>query len=241
MAMATATTLPAIELPKSVRGAPAELRRLIRKRQNSESAKRCRLRRKLEAAKQAGTQLTTAHRIQHLEKFVAQLSQKLTQTENAVSVLLSRRSIKPTLLSMTQQAPQTYSSTVHSIPQVPRRYPVPRSSISLPSQPGLSFSVSLPTSPTSPVTPKSMQNALRIPCVVPLSPGSQHTTSETDSTIHAARELEAENLPQVRAPVDVGSPFSDRGFMPSMVPASNIADDIMFFGEINVVSNNDSV
>lgn len=78
-----------IPLPASVRGAPPELRRLIRKRQNSESAKRCRLRRKLEAQREASTYRTTAQQMAHLEAMVSALAQQLQDTQAAVASLLS--------------------------------------------------------------------------------------------------------------------------------------------------------
>ena len=84
------------QLPASVRGAPPELRRLIRKRQNSESAKRCRLRRKLEAQRDATRHQTTAEQMASLEAMVNSLAQQLYQTQAAVASLLqvssSRRS-----------------------------------------------------------------------------------------------------------------------------------------------------
>ena len=92
MTMTTSPSTPQQELPKSVRGAPAELRRAIRKRQNSESAKRCRLRRKLEAAKIAATQPNQSQRMQQLESIAMQLVNRLAQMENAVMCLMNNGS-----------------------------------------------------------------------------------------------------------------------------------------------------
>lgn len=79
------------ELPRSVRGAAdPELRRLIRKRQNSESAKRCRLRRKLQAQRDVDSQFTTAQHMAHLERTVAELARRLQDTQAAVATLLAR-------------------------------------------------------------------------------------------------------------------------------------------------------
>ncbi len=57
---------------------------------------------------------------------------------------------------------------------------------------------------------------------------SQHTVSDTDSTIRAAQEIEAENMPVVNEPVDVGSPFSEIEF----APATNITDELLFYGAL---------
>lgn len=227
------------ELPKSVRGAPAELRRLIRKRQNSESAKRCRLRRKLEAAKESGTQLTTAQRMQQLEKCVYQLTQKLVQTQNAVNVLISQRAANLPVPIVQTQVPQTYSSTVHSRSQQIHRYAAQPANLSLPAYHILPSNGNLPTSPATPTS--CTYSKLQVPDIVPESPRSQNTISDTDSTILAAQELEAENLPSVSEPVDVGSPFSDNDFMNSVVPTTNFTDDMIFFGEFGVVSSDTNV
>ncbi len=75
-------------LPTSVRGAPPELRRLIRKRQNSESAKRCRQRRKLEKLREANTATSHATQMRQLQAYVAQLAERLTYMQSVLATLL---------------------------------------------------------------------------------------------------------------------------------------------------------
>lgn len=95
-----ATNLHAAALPTSVRGAPPELRRLIRKRQNSESAKRCRLRRKLEAQKDVGSSLTSNQQLEQLQSLVSDLANRLFQTQDIVAALVAhaqhQAGVKPT-------------------------------------------------------------------------------------------------------------------------------------------------
>lgn len=97
-----------VQLPTSVRGAPAELRRLIRKRQNSEvssprntttprriadksqSAKRCRQRKKIEDARAADELASQAARLRRLEALVAQLMQRVDATQGALATIVTR-------------------------------------------------------------------------------------------------------------------------------------------------------
>lgn len=192
----TSTTIKREDLPTSVRGAPAELRQLIRKKQNSESARRCRLRRKLEAAKEAGEQLTTAQKMARLEQYVANLHQRLVQTQQTIAALIAQSGQLPF-----QQ----------HLPTIVDQRPI------------------LPPVPTTPTTPTTHQESLQLPVISPTL--SQHTMSDTDSTIRAAQELESENLQAVNEPVEVGSPFSDIDFMPPVAPApATITDELMFYG-----------
>lgn len=74
-------------LPRSVRGAAPELRRQIRKRQNSESAKRCRQRKKLETARQSEEMLHQARTVARLEACVATLAARLHHAQNTLRAL----------------------------------------------------------------------------------------------------------------------------------------------------------
>lgn len=80
-------------LPTSVRGAAPELRRLIRKRQNSESAKRCRQRKKIEDARNADQIVAQAARLQRLESLVGAMYTRLEATRNALATLCARQGI----------------------------------------------------------------------------------------------------------------------------------------------------
>lgn len=80
-------------LPTSVRGAPPSLRRLIRKRQNSESAKRCRQRKKIEDARAASELATQGARIRRLESVVSTLCARLEGTQTALASLCARTGI----------------------------------------------------------------------------------------------------------------------------------------------------
>jgi len=80
-------------LPTSVRGAAPALRRLIRKRQNSESAKRCRQRKKIEDARAAGELATQGARIRRLEAVVTTLCGRLEGTQTALAQLCVRSGI----------------------------------------------------------------------------------------------------------------------------------------------------
>lgn len=82
-------------LPTSVRGAPPELRRLIRKRQNSESAKRCRQRRKLEKLREADTATSHAAQMRQLEAYVIQLAKRVEYMQEILESLLPRPSSPP--------------------------------------------------------------------------------------------------------------------------------------------------
>lgn len=120
----TALSISMSTLPASVRGASPELRRLIRKRQNSESAKRCRLRRKLEAQREANSQLSTAQQMANLEALVLSLSQQLQETQNAVASLLANPSTPIPVISVPVPVP-----TVKTNLDSPRsiRFPSPQS------------------------------------------------------------------------------------------------------------------
>lgn len=78
-------------LPTSVRGAPPELRRLIRKRQNSESAKRCRQRRKLEKKREVDTATVHTVQMRALESVVQHLSGRLNHVQAMVSQLIAHQ------------------------------------------------------------------------------------------------------------------------------------------------------
>lgn len=79
-------------LPRSVRGAPPELRRLIRKKQNAESARRCRLKLRLERQREAARNAPrpVAERLQQLAMQVTTLQARLSATEASYSALLAR-------------------------------------------------------------------------------------------------------------------------------------------------------
>lgn len=81
--LTTSTKSPQLTpvLPHSVKGAPAHLRTVIRKRQNSESAKRSRLRRKEAAVRFYQRFEAHCRRIQILEAKVAQLAAQLVSEE----------------------------------------------------------------------------------------------------------------------------------------------------------------
>lgn len=76
-------------LPRTVRGAPPELRRAIRKRQNSESAKRCRERKKIQSEQAAVISDFQAKALERLEIVVSMLSKRIDSTVNIVSNLAS--------------------------------------------------------------------------------------------------------------------------------------------------------
>ncbi len=87
-------------LPRSVRGAPAELRRAIRRKQNSESARRCRARRRLERSLNApipgpGIATPVSSRIAHLEAVVKSLSEQLAAAQAQYASLLATQSTTP--------------------------------------------------------------------------------------------------------------------------------------------------
>jgi len=76
-------------LPRTVRGAPPELRRAIRKRQNSESAKRCRERKKIQSEQAKILSDMQAKSLERLEVVVSMLSKRIDSTVNIVSNLAS--------------------------------------------------------------------------------------------------------------------------------------------------------
>lgn len=92
---ATMTKIEWDDLPTSVRGAPPELRRLIRKRQNSESAKRCRQRRKLEKQREANNATCHATQMRQLTAYVAQLADRLAYMQSIVATLLPQNQQSP--------------------------------------------------------------------------------------------------------------------------------------------------
>lgn len=94
-----AQALTLADVPSSVRGAPIELRRIIRKRQNSESAKRCRLRKKMETARASEEMYSQSARLHALEAAVTRLSAQLEATHRAIAHLGGQP-------SFTQHAPQ---------------------------------------------------------------------------------------------------------------------------------------
>eukprot|EP00171_Calliarthron_tuberculosum_P018212 IDg18212t1 len=105
------------ELPNSVRGAPPELRRAIRKRQNSESARRCRQRRKI--AQQKDDSLSVAHvaRLRRLETFIVDLAARLHRTHLAITALAAHTQLPnvPHLpRQMQQHHPQIHPYNEHS-------------------------------------------------------------------------------------------------------------------------------
>lgn len=149
-----------------MRGAPPELRRLIRKRQNSESAKRCRMRRKLELQRESNTQLSTAAQVAQLESLVASLASRLHDTQTAVATLLARAA--PGTNGASQYA--TYAPTAH--------YPSPQSAHSRPTTP---TDVKLPLlAAVSPVTV--------LPTGAPMANNGPHACDDLTATIV---ELEA--------------------------------------------------
>ncbi len=221
---------PAKDLPKSVRGAPAELRRLIRKRQNSESAKRCRLRRKLEAAKETGTQLTTAQRLENLEKIVAQLNEKLSQTDNTIAKLLSQNCNPPPPAVAPLVLP--HASPMNDVVPEPQPAAAPvMSNLILPAFPILSFSDDVPISP---VTPTSPRVTLQIPEAVPGSPQSQHSMSDTGDFTSPTHNVDAENCTPKKELFEVGSPASEFGFVSSDVSLNNFSSDDDLFGSLDI-------
>lgn len=94
----SATSEDSDELPTSVRGAPPELRRVIRKRQNSESAKRCRQRKKLESARASQELAMHATHLARLEHIVQDLARRVDATASVVAQLANQ-------LNPTQQMP----------------------------------------------------------------------------------------------------------------------------------------
>lgn len=74
-------------LPTSVRGAPPELRRVIRKRQNSESAKRCRQRKKLETVRAQQELVEHSKNLARLEGIVQMLARRIDATASVVAQL----------------------------------------------------------------------------------------------------------------------------------------------------------
>jgi len=76
-------------LPRTVRGAPPELRGAIRKRQNSESAKRCRERKKIQNEEAQILSDMQSKSLERLEMVVSMLSKRIDSTMNIVSSLTS--------------------------------------------------------------------------------------------------------------------------------------------------------
>lgn len=79
-----------IPLPRTVRGAPPGLRRAIRKRQNSESAKRCRERKKLQTEQAQALSDIQAKALQRLEVIISILSKRVDSTVSIVANLAQR-------------------------------------------------------------------------------------------------------------------------------------------------------
>lgn len=98
-------------LPTSVRGAPPELRRLIRKRQNSESAKRCRQRRKLEKAREVDTATSHALQMRQLEAYVMHLAERVQCMQDIIESLLP----SPQTLPTSPTTPQPLTSTLTNV------------------------------------------------------------------------------------------------------------------------------
>lgn len=94
-------------LPRSVRGAPPELRRLIRKKQNADSARRCRRKLKMErervTARNAAPPLS--ERVEYLEQMVMQLESRLRITEARYNALLARVAPPPAPPSLPHSHP----------------------------------------------------------------------------------------------------------------------------------------
>lgn len=100
-------------LPASVRGAPPELRRAIRKRQNSESAKRCRERKKLESARASQELVAHAGSLARLEGAVAVLARRIDATAAVVAQLTGvppNNSPPPPSIHTTTAAPHLSSA-----------------------------------------------------------------------------------------------------------------------------------
>lgn len=79
-------------LPRSVRGASPELRRLIRKKQNADSARRCRLKLRLEREREAERAASPAlsERVDQLTRLVNEMQARLVATELSCAALLER-------------------------------------------------------------------------------------------------------------------------------------------------------
>lgn len=97
---ATKSDAPAVDstgLPRSVRGAPLELRRLIRKKQNADSARRCRLKLRLERQREAerSQPAQLPDRIQQLTKIVTDLQARLVAAELSCAALLEHALAAP--------------------------------------------------------------------------------------------------------------------------------------------------
>lgn len=84
-------------LPKSVRGAAPELRALIRKKQNAESARRCRLKLRLQRQLDAerDTQQSLPLRLNQLTMLVTTLHRRIAAIEEVYTSLLARNSAAP--------------------------------------------------------------------------------------------------------------------------------------------------
>lgn len=97
-------------LPKSVRGAAPEIRPLIRRKQNAESARRCRqknrIRRQIEAARNAP--LPVPVRLQRLTALISTLQNRLLAVEDLHTALLARAS------GAAAQPPPPNSVSTHS-------------------------------------------------------------------------------------------------------------------------------
>lgn len=115
------------DVPTSVRGAPVELRRIIRKRQNSESAKRCRQRKKLESAQAIEEMLSQAARLHALEAAVTRLSAQLYATQRTIAQLggqppFPHHTLPPAPHQVSQQVPKggCWSPVTHAPQPVPQ-------------------------------------------------------------------------------------------------------------------------
>lgn len=77
-------------LPRSVRGAPSELRRLIRKKQNSDSARRCRMRLQQERQRDSDSAAPLPERVHQLTALVSEMQTRLAAAEYSCAALLER-------------------------------------------------------------------------------------------------------------------------------------------------------
>lgn len=107
--MMSSTSEDSDELPTSVRGAPPELRRVIRKRQNSESAKRCRQRKKLESARASQELTMHANHLARLELIVQDLARRVDATATVVAQLAGHFSP-----NMKHETRELFHNTSHS-------------------------------------------------------------------------------------------------------------------------------
>lgn len=101
-------------LPRSVRGAAPELRRLIRKKQNADSARRCRLKVRLDRQREAERNAPPplADRVEQLTGLLKKIHERLVATELSCAALMERE-----LVSQPTERRESQAATLYTFHQ----------------------------------------------------------------------------------------------------------------------------